>query len=1147
MKDPSLNFSKNPLLTRCSSAASASDAVMKNLADFPAFSNQILRNMFHFAGAFSCSIPRQEHSETDDEIKIIASILNKIAHRGTPSPCSIELEKYILSKAQDAGILNYSLDTNLGSIDYTCNFSDSSTKDYLKTCLYSQLLLNDNDTELLIEYYKKICTQSESYFLDQLTSKLIDKRLALFFTPQRTFSSMGIEDHPEERVDFACEIPFFDKNQWMKIVIEIDDSSHSGAQINKDLSRDRSLALHGWEIIRFSLKNKEEWNEKLNILSEKISLAIPQLNIYAIKHFRTFPEEKQRIISDLIYLPIAEAQISSSVALLLYYNQKKEIIVSDPQRTGIEPAIKSIQKTIDEIANLHAPSTKIWIRIAENGESPDIEYYRYPVAGVWDKLKEGKKNIISHCPVSSEYQEPIFRIKQNAIIKDIKREHPVDESLSYFLKNIFRKVEFREKQVEIITRALSLKPVIALLPTAAGKSLCYQMSAILQPGTTFIVDPLRSLMIDQVKNLESMGIHRSIKFMSGAGDYTTSDKEIREEGYRKFDRGEYYYIFSSPERLQIPDFINLINKNISNIPYCVVDEAHCVSEWGHDFRLSYMNVWRRMGEGMKIRPVFLALTGTASQNVLFDISEILQIKDPDSIIRPKNFNRNELNFKICQVSEMNRFENLAEIFDKLLKKFDWPSKDIPPGGLVFTNFTKGNLGIAEIAGILHSKTNLRIDMFSGSPPKEYKNEEWDKYKFQLQDDFKSNKISLITCTHAFGMGIDKPDIRFTIHSLLPRSIEDFYQQAGRAGRDGKPAVCVIIFVDQYPELSEKIIDTEHYSQSKIEQEMRKYDSERSDLIRNLWFWQQNFPGTDFEKDFLVRLLYKDIIVNIKNNSNPQTIDIPYLETDYYKVFDEHYKQHTSFKIENAIEKSLYRLYIIGAIRDYQKNYTDKKFVVDATDVQPDHIYEKLEKYLLNHVSKSEMLRFVPKERKETYFDAAMDCGYAFIDFFYEYVEKRRRRSIGHMLRAVQTGKDNPGQFRDEILGYLEESEFSDPVKKLAKNDNLDNFIPLIIDIRERDYSRIMYIKLLGACRKELEEFPNNPGLLILSGLSSVLLDENKKKSEDLEINRWLDIKNGFTILKRNITDDEYQAVKNELLNTIKIVKPDIFQEINQVI
>jgi len=1113
-----------------SNSAYASDAVVRFLVGENGFSSPQIRNLFRARSGFAFrTLKGTESEEATDESKLVGSILHKISHRGIPTICSIKVEQYVLKNAKDAGLLDFEPVNDLSKIKFNiclknvCNRRIEYLKWMLAACCFPELLVDDKHVDALINKYKSICTEPEKRFFEKLISLLPDKRLAFFVRPQvRIASIVPCLDNASSidsasRVDFAVEVPYF--SQGLKMVFEIDEPyyDHKPRHHNdpsdkaRDEARDKALERAGWKVYRLKLEQEKSWMNQIRYVISKIKLHVPEKLLEAAVQLRNLDSEKRRAIQGLIFLPLAEGQLTAVISNIIYNNKQAEIAVHDSQNIGLDIVVEAVAETLENISSLHFLKDMVKIKLStDKFRIKKIKYYTIPSADTWENIME--KNIISvsPCPISNE--EALLPAKPRAIVSSSEQDdRSLDISLQYLLKNLFRMSDFRDLQLDIIKRAISLRPVVGLLPTGAGKSLCYQLASFAQPGITLVVDPLVSLMEDQQNGLEAMGIHRCINIRFGKKSNEIEDRMQNGDDCRSLRIGNPIFLFVAPERLQMKSFKECLPTSVP-IPYCVVDEAHCVSEWGHDFRPSYLNVGRRVRkycsdtwEGYRVEPSFIALTGTASRNVLIDIMKELGINDQEAVKEPKSFDRSNLMFAIHKISKRDRMDSLSKIVRSLITEFGQDSENgiSVPSGLVFTNFCNGNLGvqalretvIKELEELNLPGLSEQVRIYCGKPPKPSKDSltkievlKWNDVKSKVQKDFKDDKVPILICTHAFGMGIDKPNIRFTVHAMLPRSIEDFYQQCGRAGRDGAISMCVLCFSDDQEDLSTNILDTEktlfETIGEQINEELGKYLSNQDDAIRNIYFLRSNFLGRDVEKDILKDVIITFIVPNIDENE----IIIPFNALDSnneIKSEKETYEADNSISAEkvldesrvNALEKTLYRLMIVGVIEDYLKDYNRKEFSVIPGSMDPKRISTALREYLSKYILPSEMGKYLPNQNWADNDLAAFAYGSILIEFIYDKIEKRRRESMGQILKISRDGmRDGVDSFREQILAFLERSDFTDLVENLS-DDSTGWFN--VLDKVENDDD---VTKLLGACRRKLSENPDHIGVRLLEGL-----------------------------------------------------------------
>lgn len=356
------------------------------------------------------------------------------------------------------------------------------------------------------------------------------------------------------------------------------------------------------------------------------------------------------------------------------------------------------------------------------------------------------------------------------------------------LQKFYGYEDFRPGQKKVVESLLNRNDTVAIMPTGAGKSICFQIPALLFEGVTLVISPLISLMKDQVDSLRQLGI--ASVYINSSVSKAQLYKDLQD-----ISAGFYKIIYIAPERLTseyLPDSF----KNL-NISMVAVDEAHCLSQWGHDFRPSYRNILN-FTNSLRIKPIISAFTATATPDVKTDIINLLGLKQPNVFVT--GFDRPILYFSVLR----------GEVKDKFV--IDYVKKHQDEAGIIYVGTRKD----VDALQVLLEIKGIKAGRYHAGMTDEERN--------QMQEDFLYDNLSVMVATNAFGMGIDKPNVRYVIHYNMPKNMEAYYQEAGRAGRDGLSGNCILLYSPQDTQLQKFLISKSTESEIRQQLEYKRLQS-----------------------------------------------------------------------------------------------------------------------------------------------------------------------------------------------------------------------------------------------------------------------------------------------------------------------------------
>lgn len=678
--------------------------------------------------------------------------------------------------------------------------------------------------------------------------------------------------------------------------------------------------------------------------------------------------------------------------------------------------------------------------------------------------------------------------------RSIPKGRPVDAALKLLLTDLFGYADgFREGQLPAIRRVLAGEDSVVLLPTGSGKSLIYQVAGLVLPGATVVVDPLISLIDDQAERLERDGIDRVAAMHASRMD--TPGERDRVLG--SVSRGESLFVFATPERFQSQRFRDHLAIAASEqlVGVVVVDETHCVSEWGHDFRTSYLrlaNTLRtRCVDRAGIPPPLLALTGTASPAVLRDTLRELQVRDDrdGAVQRPRSHDRSNLRYEKRRSTEDSWMADVASVLLERVPEF----LGVEPAqltvsaarhtvsGIVFTPHVNGRYGAEEVASRIeaaYTGRSMQIEtvVYSGGAPDGLQ-DRWAQERTERVQRFKSDEVPLLVGTKAFGMGIDKPNIRYTIHAGMPASLEAFAQEAGRAGRNGDPALCTLVAILPDRVVAESLLDPEMSAERRKELVGATRARDGGDVLRQSWFLTNSFPGVAEE----VRNA-RQTLEMLGGTPEPMSIFTLSMPGSWESSRDKEGRRRAE-AARSARDRALYRLAMMGLIEDLTiDGHEVKVYVSNWTP-------ESLDRAALDYLDRIEPGR--NDAHRAQINDAPRDEGghidhhlTMLIEATYRIVARSRVQALRFMFETA-AGPDDPEFIRNRINSYLGGGPLAIALSAAVQDPVVDvrRFVEVLtaIAVMEQD-------DLASAAARQLEAYPEHPLMLLAAALGEARLN-----------------------------------------------------------
>ncbi|WP_167343151.1 DEAD/DEAH box helicase [Nonlabens sp. SY33080] len=941
------------------------------------------------------------------------------------------------------------------------------------------------------------------------------------------------------------------------LVIEIDGQQHK-KEIGRvvDSIRDNHLSLSKVKTVRIDTIDLETRNEtyfeKIEEIKSQLETYSRFLNLYKNNFNLSFAEIPEEIKKTKL-LPTATIRFQILLLELLesgllnlddskWVFEIKNRDVNSYENYAIEDVFEWFQHLLKlqkiefnepevEIRNVENFSNGNCIKVDfsllerwtdENSLNESVIYVRTDYLDLFHNRNKNKLDRINYFKLSTSK-----KFKYKLLFND---ESDDLENLEFFLKNIFEYNKFNNGQISIIQNILENNTTIGLLPTGGGKSLTYQLACLLQPCISFVVCPIKSLMYDQIKDLDQAYIQNIESINSD-----TIGAE-RTEIMDNYGNGKYFFVFISPERFQTKDFrerLNAINKQL-NFSYAVIDEVHCLSEWGHDFRTSYLNLSNTI---KKYCPEinFLGLTATASVNVLKDI-QLEFNTDQKNVKTLTDYTRPELEFIVIN-DNGNKYQELNSVIDYQIEEnslFNSES-DIIKCGLIFTPFVNGVNGCFNLSNNLTTNYQTPIKFYSGSKPRNFAgtDKEFEKYKLKVQDEYKKNKFTLLTATKAFGMGINKKNIGFTVHYGMPASMESLYQEAGRAGRDKSNSKCYVLLTEEKPENDVNKIFNPESTYEEIKELQEQVGRNGKCVFRQIFLYQNGLDSIPKELELVSRLH------NVYSESG--ATKIVYALT----LFPNAQTANQRKEAKSKVEKSIYRLSNLGIVSDWTvDDFLNGVFTVTYNNYTEDSIKSTLLKFIKKYVDDFE---FDNHSDRVKYSNILNDNELpvfkryvkVLLQWSYDKFGTNRRESLKNVYENCLKYDDTlqgKEAFKKSLEAYFKFTEATYILQHIAENNNKDfaKWFEVFYDENNNFIKKEDLIDLKGNLQRFLESFQTNTGLNLINGLTNLLLENSFNAIEEHRFSKAFDTISNYEESKFDYIVDQILEISKNINQKGKI-------------